>query len=552
MGATQSKTTQCILETSKGSLTGIEYWGRTNKPVCQRYTRVPYALPPTGELRWRRPQPLADDYSFNSDAGKPGNFTTFGPMSPQPIYSHNTVVLENKDAAPEPDAFQKEDCLYLNIWIPSGKPPKDGWAVQFFIHGGWLQVGNAMQSNAYDPFDLMSSTDTPRIIVSPTHRLNLFGFLASPALAELAEDPAPGNYGFWDQRAALEWTAANISHFGGNADNISVGGLSAGANSAEFQLYYDTYLPSSQRIIKRAYLYSNSIGIQPNSVASTTITAQFDELCTAFSIAATLSAAEKMSRLRAINSTDLIDIIPKLKFHTFRACTDSFFIPSNFLQSIHSGAFTTLLAQHGVSIVLGEVGDEQLLYRLVNPPSDLPGLQTQLQNYYPVSVVDALVKHYPLPASGAPASDWQNIYGQITADGQAHATVRGLAHILLHPPPGSTALPLSSVHRYRIKWRAQSLDAWLDPSVGVCHGADQCMWFCSAFRAGYTDEDKEITQKWLKPFNDFLAGRVVEWGTGSEREVRELDATGEIRVVEDEEWEGKMGVWDAMRTAQLE
>ncbi len=552
MGATQSKTTQCVYKTPKGSLTGIEYWGRTNKPVCRRFTRIPYALPPTGDLRWRRPQPLEEDFSFNEPSGKPGNFTAFGPICPQLVYNSNAVVLENKTAAPEPNVVENEDCLYLNMWIPAGEPPQGGWPVQFYIHGGWLQVGNAMQANAYDPFDLMAATDTPRVIVTPTYRLNVFGFLASPATAELGEDPAPGNYGFWDQRAALEWTAANISHFGGNPDNITVGGLSAGAYSTHFQLYYDTYLPASKRLIKRVFFHSNAVGVQPNSFSSSTNTAQFDELCSAFSISTTLSPAEKMTRLRAIHSTDLITALSKLKLHTFRACTDSAFVPFTFLQSIHDGSFTTLLAEHNIQILLGDLSDEWKLYRLVNPPFDFSTLKIQLQNYYPLPVVEALVSHYPLPAEGSPAAEWADTYGQTCADGQAHATVRGFTHTLLYPPSGSTPLLLANLHRYRIRWRAPALDMWLDPAAGVCHGADQNMWFCSHYRAGITDEDKAKTQKWLGPFNDFLAGRKVEWGTREEDEIRVLSEEGEVLVEKDGDWDVKMGVWEVMQRAQSE
>lgn len=107
MGATQSKTTQCVYETPRGSLTGIEYWSHVNKPVCRRFTRVPYALPPIGQLRWRRPQPLPESFSFSEPSGKPGNYTSFGPVCPQPVYAYSDVLLENKDAAPEPELIEK-------------------------------------------------------------------------------------------------------------------------------------------------------------------------------------------------------------------------------------------------------------------------------------------------------------------------------------------------------------------------------------------------------------------------------------------------------------
>jgi carboxylesterase type B len=131
------------------------------------------------------------------------------------------------------------------------------------------------------------------------YRINLFGFLASSVLAELAEDPGPGNYGFWDQRAALEWTAVNISYFGGDPANITVGGHSAGAYSTVFQLYHDTYLPAEERLIKRIFLYSNAVGVQPNAYSSDFNTTQFDELCSVLSVPAASSPAPRRSPVSA-------------------------------------------------------------------------------------------------------------------------------------------------------------------------------------------------------------------------------------------------------------
>ena len=73
--------------------------------------------------------------------------------------------------------------------------------------------------------------------------------------------------------------------------------------------------------------------------------------------------------------------------------------------------------------------------------------------------------HYDLLAEDTPAVDWQDIYSIITGDCQSHAMVRGFAHALLHPPEGSTAFAVGSVHRYRIKWRAKGPDEWLGPKT---------------------------------------------------------------------------------------
>lgn len=568
MGATQSTTSFCELKTAKGSLRGIQLSDRSGRPVCQRYTGIPYAKPPVGPLRWRRPQELPGSFSFSKSATEPGDYTNFGPVCPQPVIPLGKTLVDNPDAAPPIVNVQSEDCLYLNIWVPCGRPPPGGYPVQVHLHGGWLQVGHAMQGHAEDPFDLLRLTKYPRIIVSPTYRLNLLGFLTGPVLADLAEDEAPGNYGFWDQRLALEWIAANIALFSGNPDNMTLGGLSAGANSTLFQLHYDVRRPSSQRLVKRIYLWSNAVGIQPNSTNSAASRSQFDGLCQALGVSLALSAREKMARLRALPWQALISVIPKLEMHTFRSSTDECFIPSDFLASIHDGSFTTQLAERGISVLLGEVAHESRLYRLVHAPSDLDGLKLQLNNYYPKPVVKALLRHYPLPDPSSSASDYSAVYARILGDCQVHAVVRGFVHCLLHPPPPAAGqhrtkpLPTTNLHRYRIAWRAPGLDAWIDPALGVTHGSDAVVWWLSGVRAGWTPADVDRALRFTEPFGRFVAGddmadarvdalRHLRLPDG-ERLVRVLDERGQVSLTQDEPrtWQTGMEVWRCLWDAQ--
>jgi len=112
--------------------------------------------------------------------------------------------------------------------------------IGFWDHsdGGWLQFGTP---NMYDLCALLGETPCQCVVVCPAYRLNMFGFLACRELKEEAEASGEpfGNYGFWDQRLALEWTHKNICYFGGDAGNITVGGYSAGK-----------YFPSHPRSFK--------------------------------------------------------------------------------------------------------------------------------------------------------------------------------------------------------------------------------------------------------------------------------------------------------------
>jgi carboxylesterase type B len=567
MGATQSTNHAHVLDTPHGKLQGIEQRDKSGKPICYRFLKVPYAQPPVGQLRWRRPQPFPS-FTFDGPNGRPGDYTNFGSVSPQPYYATDKARPEPPSSAAAAIVNTvSEDCLYLNIWVPAGKPPPNGWPVQFNIHGGWLQVGHANQGNETDPYDLLRHSP-PRIIVAPTYRLNLFGFLAGAPIASQAEDPAPSNYGFWDQRAALEWTHKYISYFAGNPQNITVGGLSAGAHSTCWQLYYDIHLPPARRIIKRIYLWSNAVAIQPPSASSDSLTSQFNELCSVNNISTSLSASEKLSALRSLTSDQLVGSIPKMNQHTFRACTDNDFIPSSFLSQLQSGAFTSLLASRDISIFATEMREEWKLYKLVNPPHDYPSLLIQLQNYYPLPIVKAILESglYDIPSSTSSTTTTTNtdsadnladrfgtVFAHIVADIQIHASVRNLTSLLLSPTPSpsptNTALPRKNVQRAIINWNPPCMDPYLHRSMSLCHGSDAPIWWYSGFRCGWNDADKAAADTFLETFGDFLYGKGLE-GRGGVETVLNFGEDGKVEYIRDPDWERGMAVARVVREAQ--
>lgn len=201
-----------------GHVEGLEITSAsTSATLCHYLGGIPYALPPTGPFRFRRPRPLPSEVSYGTKAN-PGRFTGGTGVCPQP-----------GQLGPPDKSLWDEDCLQLNIWTPPGKAPAEGWPVFFYIHGGFLQWGQAnMEPTALAA--LLGETEFKCMIVAPAYRLNVFGFVTSKELAAEADKhgESVGNMGFWDQRTALEWTAKYISCFGGDAKNITVGGYSAG------------------------------------------------------------------------------------------------------------------------------------------------------------------------------------------------------------------------------------------------------------------------------------------------------------------------------------
>ncbi|MFL9945118.1 carboxylesterase family protein [Paraburkholderia agricolaris] len=163
---------------------------------------IPYAAPPIGPLRWRAPQPPAP-WNDVRDA------TTFG--------AGCLSALEN-DQRPGP---RSEDCLYLNVWT-AAKQADEKRPVMVWIHGGGFQFGSS--ANPATDGGLLAAKGV--VVVSFNYRLGIFGFLAHPDLDLEAQS---GNYGLQDQLAALRWVKTNIADFGGDPDNVTVFGNSAGA-----------------------------------------------------------------------------------------------------------------------------------------------------------------------------------------------------------------------------------------------------------------------------------------------------------------------------------
>ncbi|GAA4083348.1 carboxylesterase/lipase family protein [Actinomadura miaoliensis] len=170
---------------------------------------IPYAAPPTGERRFRPPQPAAA-WSGVRDA------TRRGSICPQ------TFPLGNVS----------EDCLLVNVYTPPAARSKN-LPVMVWIHGGAYALGTAA---GYDPAPLVATGDV--IVVSMNYRLGPFGFMALPGLA--GESGTTGNYALLDQQAALRWVRQNIAAFGGNAGNVTIFGESAGGHSVCMQLISPT------------------------------------------------------------------------------------------------------------------------------------------------------------------------------------------------------------------------------------------------------------------------------------------------------------------------
>ena len=174
------------------------------------YRGIPYAAPPVGELRWKAPTEPAAWTDILQASEKPK-------ICPQVAFG----------GLPVPGFMPSEDCLYLNVDTPSAGT---GLPVMVWIHGGGFTLGEGLQTDGGTSGDQIARL-TGVVVVSMNYRLGQLGFLAHSALSAESLDGASGNYVLMDQTAALQWVRDNIESFGGDPNNVTIFGESAGAFS---------------------------------------------------------------------------------------------------------------------------------------------------------------------------------------------------------------------------------------------------------------------------------------------------------------------------------
>src|SRR5580704_14544400 len=174
----------------------------------QAFKGIPYAAPPVGSLRLKEPQPVP-----NWQGVRKG--TEFGARCMQGNVFGDMVF---RDAAP------CEDCLYLNVWTPKASPDAK-LPVMVWIYGGGLQAGATSEPRQ----DGEHLAHKGVVVVSMNYRLGIFGFFSHPELTKESPHHASGNYGLQDQAAALQRVRKNIVAFGGDPENVTIFGESAGS-----------------------------------------------------------------------------------------------------------------------------------------------------------------------------------------------------------------------------------------------------------------------------------------------------------------------------------
>ena len=222
--AANSVKDELVVRTTAGMVRGLK------EGDVDIFRGIPFAAPPVGEFRWRPPQPVAS-WDGVRDA------TKFGASCAQAGFGRGAGTISEGSS---------EDCLYLNVWKPSGANKGSKLPVMVWIHGGAF-VGGSGNTNGN------GFASKGVILVSMNYRLGRLGHFAFPALtAEHSEEPK-GSYAFMDQIAALKWVQKNIAAFGGDPKNVTIFGFSAGGVSIHALLT----IPSAQGLFQKAIGHSS-------------------------------------------------------------------------------------------------------------------------------------------------------------------------------------------------------------------------------------------------------------------------------------------------------
>ena len=330
------------------------------------YRGIPYAAPPTGQLRWRPPQPVEPWEGVRAA-------NTYAPGCAQALRAADHLYGTGADTI-------DEDCLYLNVWTTANSPDA-GLPVMVWIHGGALTGGTGALPGYRG--DRLAARGV--VAVTLNYRLGPFGYLAHPLLSAESEHDSSGNYGVLDQIAALQWVQENIGAFGGDPGRVTIFGESAGSWSVNTLqasplaggLFHGAIGQSGARFAGTARLRDASV-VGPSAEA---VGSAFIEAMLANNQRLTMELGEdvpvELEFMRRSTTDEILDFMTS-SGTPFRASenVDGWVLPQSIYDTFAAGA------QHDIPVIVGANADEFTSLGAGRLPVELTSHRSQVEQVF--------------------------------------------------------------------------------------------------------------------------------------------------------------------------
>jgi para-nitrobenzyl esterase len=433
------------VDTDKGPVQG-KVSGET-----RAFLGIPYAAPPVGALRWKPPQPAAPWTA-------PLEAKVKGPACPQ--FDNMGKLVPGTS----------EDCLTLNVWTPA-TPPAELAPVLLWVHGGSFVTGSGGDA-LYDGQALSEATGS--VVITINYRLGPLGFLGHSALAaEDADHPSAGMYGFEDQRAALAWAKTNAKAFGGDPENVTLFGESAGGISTCLHLLS----PKSEGLFQRAIIESGPCHTTTGQTKQQG-EAQADKFATALGCS---DPATVLSCMRGKTSDEVLSALPNNgnvvtgTGANWFPLVDGWNISDQPAKLFEAGSFTK------VPTLLGTNKNEgTIFFALGGGVKDETAYKALLTALFPAHADDVLAR-YPLASFSSPTAAAAEVFGDSSFVCPTRRAARALAK--------------AGVDSYLYHF-THALATPLGPELGVFHASEIPFIFGNPLLGiiSLNDEEKVLSQ----------------------------------------------------------
>jgi len=360
-GPTPTPADPTVVKTDAGYISGLQENG------LRVYLGIPFAAPPTGDLRWRPPASvqswdgIKETKAFSANPPQPPSGASVPPMS--------------------------EDCLYLNVWTPAKTADEKLPVMVFFYGGAFAQVA------PFDTIALYNGTTLAEkgvIVVTPNYRLGALGFLAHPDLDNESANNVSGNYGILDQVAALQWVQRNIGAFGGDPSRVTIFGQSAGGESVLIHLVS----PQSKGLYSQALVESGPFWAHGPTIDNVHSKADAEQIGQDFAQSLGYSGPDAIRQMRKVSAMDIVNASPwpatswdRTHNLKFEPTIDGWLLPDSV------NALFTLHKENPVPFVIGtNANDGTTLSAGAN--MTIPEYIAFLRNYFGTDA-DAVFAKYP-------------------------------------------------------------------------------------------------------------------------------------------------------------